>query len=218
MPYIVAIDGPAGAGKSTIARGVAERLGIARVDTGAIYRALTLATLERGLEDPAEVAALVPILDLRFEGERVTLGERDVSREIRTPRVTSEVSRISAIPAVREGLLGLQRRLGRAHPVGAVLEGRDIGTVVFPDAEVKVFLTASPEERARRRLGDLRGAGEAADLEQVLEALERRDAYDSGRAVAPLSAAHDAVTVDSTGKTTKQVIDEIARLVAARVG
>lgn len=215
-PYIVAIDGPAGAGKSTIAKGVAQALGIARVDTGAIYRALTLVTLERGLEAEAEVVALLPTLALRFVGEKVFLGDRDVSAAIRTPAVTAAVSRVSAMPGVRAGLLELQRRLGRDDHAGALLEGRDIGTVVFPDAEVKIFLTASPEERARRRLKDLEAAGERTSLAEVLQAIITRDAYDSTRAVAPLVPAADAITVDSTGKTLEEVVTEICALVRAR--
>ena len=211
--YIVAIDGPAGAGKSTIASGVALRLGIARVDTGAIYRAVTLIALERGVDGDEATSALLEQIDLRFEEARVFIGDREVTREIRTPEVTREVSRVAAYPSVRAGLLALQRRLGRAHPKGSVLEGRDIGTVVFPDAEVKVFLTASPEERARRRALEI-----GAPYEQVLDEIRVRDQKDSQRAVAPLKAAEDAITVDSTGKTIDQVCDEIAALVHARVG
>jgi cytidylate kinase len=210
--YIVAIDGPAGAGKSTIAKGVALRLSIARVDTGAIYRAVTLVALERGIVGDGETAQLLEDLDLRFEDSRVFIGAREVTQEIRTPEVTAEVSRVAAYPSVRAGLLGLQRRLGRAHARGSVLEGRDIGTVVFPDAEVKVFLTATAEERARRRSLEI-----GAPYEQVLEEIRIRDRKDSQRAVAPLRAADDAVTVDSTGKTIDQVCDEIAALVRSRV-
>lgn len=215
--YIVAIDGPAGAGKSTIAKGVAQALGISRVDTGAIYRTLTLLALERGLEDEAQVVALLGELDLRFRGEQVLVGERDVSSAIRTPKVSASVSRISAMPGVRAGLLELQRRLGRADPHGALLEGRDIGTVVFPDAEVKIFLTASPEERARRRLKDLEAAGERTNHAEVLAAIVARDAYDSSRPVAPLVPASDAITVDSTGKSLERVIEEICGLVRERL-
>jgi CMP/dCMP kinase len=215
-PYILAIDGPAGAGKSTIAKGVAKALGISRVDTGAIYRALTVAALEQRLEDDDAIVALLPTLDLRFEGERVLLGGREITTEIRTPTVSANVSRVSAIPAVRAGLLELQRRLGRADRVGALLEGRDIGTVVFPDAEVKIFLTASPEERARRRLLDLSAAGEPTNFEEVLAAIIKRDHYDSNRAVAPLRPAEDAITIDSTGKPLAQVIEEICAVVRSR--
>jgi CMP/dCMP kinase len=211
--YIVAIDGPAGAGKSTIASGVAARLGLAKVDTGAIYRAVTLVALERGVAGDLESAALLQNLDLRFEDARIFLGAREVTKEIRAPAVTAEVSRVSAYPAVRAGLLEFQRKLGRNHPRGAVLEGRDIGTVVFPDAEVKIFLTASAEERARRRSLET-----GVPAEQILEEIRIRDQKDSSRPVAPLRPAPDAITVDSTGKTIDQVCDEIAALVRQRIG
>jgi cytidylate kinase len=213
MPIIVAIDGPAGAGKSTIAELCAQSLGLTRVNTGAIYRALTLLALERGVgDDDGQVVALLPELEaLRFEGRTVYLGDRDISSDIRTAAVTKAVSRISAIGAVREGLLQMQRTLARAHPEGAVLEGRDIGTVVFPDADVKVFLTASAEERARRRLEDDESSD--ADFEEVLADIRRRDAYDESREVAPLRPAEDAAIVDSTGKTKRQVVEEIVGIV-----
>src|SRR5262245_31518008 len=153
--YIVAIDGPAGAGKSTIAKLTAERLGLIRVDTGAIYRAIALLADRLGLEDEDAIAERCPELPLRFEGTRVYLGDDDVTTEIRTERISQRASKVSALPKVRANLLDLQRRLGRAHAKGAVLEGRDIGTVVFPDAEVKIFLTASAEERAERRMKEL---------------------------------------------------------------
>lgn len=210
--YIVAIDGPAGAGKSTIASGVALRLGIARVDTGAIYRAVTLIALERGVNGEEETSKLLGQLDLAFEDTRVFIGDREITREIRTPEVTAHVSTVAAYPSVRAGLLALQRRLGRAHPTGSVLEGRDIGTVVFPDAEVKIFLTASPEERARRRSLET-----GAPYDQVLQEILIRDQKDSERAVAPLRPAEDAITIDSTDKTIDQVSDEITLLVRTRM-
>lgn len=212
MPIIVAIDGPAGAGKSTIAARCAEALGLMRVNTGAIYRALTLLAHERGADSDDSIVALLPDLaSLRFEGTKVFLGDRDVSAAIRTSAVTKDVSRVSAIPRVRAGLLDMQRTLARAHPDGAVLEGRDIGTVVFPDADVKVFLTASAEERARRRLDDDESSD--ADYGAVLADIRRRDAYDESRAVAPLRAADDAAIVDSTGKGIEEVVGEIVRIV-----
>lgn len=214
--YIVAIDGPAGAGKSTIAQGVARRLGITRVDTGAIYRAVTLVALERGIDGDGATAELLRTLDLRFEDARVFLGDREVTKEIRTPEVTREVSRVAAYPSVRQGLLELQRRLGRNHRVGAVLEGRDIGTVVFPDADVKVFLTATAEERARRRALELEEKGTPVPYEQVLEEIRVRDQKDSQREVAPLRMADDAITVDSTDKTIDEVCDEIAGIVRSK--
>ena len=213
--FIVAIDGPAGAGKSSIAGAVARRLGMTRVDTGAIYRSVTLVALERGLSD-AEIPSLLDALDLRFDGDRVFVGDREVTAAIRTDAVSRETSRVSALQPVRDGLLELQRRLGRQAPGGAVMEGRDIGTGVFPDAEVKVFLTASAEERARRRLLDLEGAGETPTLQQVLASIEARDQNDRRRAHAPLRQPEDAVRVDSTGKSPEQVIQEIVALVEAK--
>jgi cytidylate kinase len=216
-PYVVAIDGPAGAGKSTIAAGVADRLGLTRVDTGAIYRVVTLVALERGITTERETAELLAELDMRFEGTRVLIGEREVTKAIRTPEVTREVSRIAAYGAVRSGLLELQRRLGRSHPRGAVLEGRDIGTVVFPDAEVKIFLTATPEERARRRTRELDEKGTPQAYADVLEEIRIRDAKDAGREVAPFRKADDAIEVDSTGKTAGEVCEAIVRIVRSRV-
>ncbi len=215
MPFIVAIDGPAGAGKSTVARRVARVLGMERVDTGAIYRSVTLAAIREGLTGEAEVVARLQTLDLRFEEDRVWLGDEDVTAAIRTPEVTANVSEISAMPAVRAGLLDMQRRLGRACPQGAVLEGRDIGTVVFPEADVKIFLTASDEERARRRTKDLEAAGQSAQPGAVLADLRRRDRLDSERATAPLRQAADAVRVNSDGKSEDEVVAELAKLVRA---
>lgn len=209
---IIAIDGPAGAGKSSIAAQVARVLDMTRVDTGAIYRAATLISLERNLTD-AQIPELLEGFPLRFVGSQVLVGARDVSEAIRSSEVTASTSRVSALPAVRAGLLELQRRLGRDAANGAVMEGRDIGTVVFPDAEVKVFLTATAQERARRRLIDLKGSGETVDLEEVLEAIEQRDAQDSNRATAPLRASEDSTLVDSTGKTPDEVVAEIVALV-----
>jgi cytidylate kinase len=215
VSFIVAIDGPAGAGKSTIATGVANRMGFTHVDTGALYRAVTLAAMERHAADDA-LGELTRDLDVHFDGDQVLLGERDVTRRIRDTDVTAHVSQVSAQPAVREALLELQRRLGRADPHGAVLEGRDIGTVVFPDAELKVFLTASAEERARRRHAELTFSGDTASFDEVLEDLERRDRYDSTRPVAPLVQAPDAQEVDTTYLSIDQVIQRIVDLVMAR--
>ena len=213
---IVAIDGPAGAGKSSIAAAAAKALGMTRVDTGAIYRSVTLVALERGVPDD-EVAGLLPELDLRFEGERVFLGPREVTADIRTAEVSAATSRVSAVPDVRAGLLELQRRLGREAEGGAIMEGRDIGTVVFPDASLKLFLTASPEERARRRFKDLAASGAETTFEEVLAAIEARDANDSARATAPLRRSEDATLVDSTGKTPDEVVAEIVGLVRGQI-
>jgi cytidylate kinase len=210
MAYIVAIDGPAGAGKSTIAKMTAERLGLTRVDTGAIYRVVALVAEEGSLADEETIASVCPELPLRFEGARVMLAGRDVSTAIRTEKISQRASQVSALPRVRAGLLELQRRLGREHPIGAVLEGRDIGTVVFPDAEVKIFLTASPEERARRRVREL---GASAVYEEILASIRERDERDSNRPIAPLKPAPDAVLVDSTSKTLEEVLAEIEAIV-----
>ncbi len=195
---IVAIDGPAGAGKSTVARRVAEHLGCIRLDTGAIYRAVALAATRAAIptSDGSGLAALVDGLDLAFEGRSVMLAGEDVSAAIRTPEMSAAASAYSAVPEVRAGLLGLQRRVGAA--TDAVVDGRDIGTVVFPDAEVKIFLTATAEARAGRRFLELQQNGEAAELATVLAEIRTRDHNDSTRAVAPLRQADDAVLVDTT--------------------
>lgn len=215
MGVIVAIDGPAGAGKSSVAGAVADRLGFVRVDTGALYRAVTLLALERGLSsaDASALEALTSALDLRFDGGRVLLEGRDVTDAIRSREVTAAVSAISAVPQVRRALLGLQRRLGRAHPSGAILEGRDIGTVVFPDAEVKVFLTASDEERARRRHAELVAAGRPDSYEDVLDGIRGRDAHDAGRRTAPLKPAESAVRIDTTEHDFEQVVQRVLDVV-----
>lgn len=209
MATIVAIDGPAGSGKSTIAKRTAERLGFVRVDTGALYRTVTLLSLEQGVDDPAGLAELAGSVSVRFAEGRVWVDGRDVTEAIRQAHVTREVSRVSAVPQVRQALLGLQRKLGRNHPRGAVMEGRDIGTVVFPDADLKVFLTATDEERARRRHRELQQTGDLTPYDDVLTDLRRRDALDSGRQVAPLRPAPDARTLDSTALSIEQVVDTI---------
>ncbi len=213
---IVAIDGPAGAGKSTVARRVAQRLGYCRVDTGAIYRTVALLAQEQALSGEAEIAELAAALPLSFEDERVCVGDRDVSRAIREPEISQAASVVSAMPKVRTALLELQRRIARDHPDGAVMEGRDIGTVVFPDAEVKVFLTASVVERARRRHEELAERGVPQSLAAVQAEIEERDARDRSRAAAPLLRAEDAVEVDTTGKTVDAVVEEIVALVALK--
>lgn len=226
-PFIVAIDGPAGAGKSTASRLLAARLGFAMVDTGAIYRSVALAAARRGLafDDDAGLAALLPALDLRFEppaaagaGPRVLLGDADVSQEIRTPAMSIGASQVSARPVVRAGLLDLQRRLALApRNAGAVLEGRDIGTVVFPDADVKFFLTATAEERARRRHEELAAKGDPSSFEDVLADQRRRDRDDTERAIAPLRPAEDAIVMDTGGSPLAAVVDALAREVERRL-
>ena len=199
---VVAIDGPAGAGKSTVARGVAERLGFGYLDSGAMYRALALALLEGG-GDPAERAR-----STRIElGERVMLDGRDVSEAIRTPEVTEEASRIATSRAVREAMVIKQREL--VQEGDWVAEGRDIGTVVAPDAELKIFLTASPEQRAHRRAADL-----GTDWRTVLRDQTLRDQQDSQRVHSPLRPAPDAIELDTTDRPPEDVIAQIAGLVA----
>jgi CMP/dCMP kinase len=213
---VVAIDGPAGSGKSTVARRVAERAGLRYLDTGATYRALTLALLRRGVppEDPEAVADAAKTVDLTLEltpndagTARVLLDGVPTGPELRSPEVNRTVSAVAAVPAVRELLVALQRSLVGLG--GIVVEGRDIGTVVWPGADVKVFLTASHDERARRRTSDHNGGGESAS------SLARRDRLDTGRATSPTRAADDAVAIDSTDRTVEQVVDEILRLVEA---
>ncbi len=195
---IVAIDGPAGAGKSTVTERLASRLGFVRLDTGAIYRAVGLAATRRGIPptDREALAELVSSVEVRFDDGLVVLDGEDVSEAIRTAEAGQAASAYSAVPEVRAGLLELQRKAGRARD--SVVDGRDIGTVVFPDAEVKIFLTASVEARARRRLLDLEQRGQTADLAEVRAGIEARDHADTTRPVAPLRQAEDAVVVDTT--------------------
>jgi cytidylate kinase len=225
-PLIVAIDGPAGAGKSTVSRLLAARLGFALVDTGAIYRTVALAATRRGvaLDDDPGLQALLPGVDIRFApaptggtGQRVLLGGEDVSAVIRTPAISAGASKVSARAVVRAGLLELQRRLAAApENRGAVLEGRDIGTVVFPDADAKFFVTASPEERARRRYAELLGKGDSSTFEQVLADQRARDKADSEREIAPLKPAVDALVIDTSGIPIDAVVDRLVREVEQR--
>jgi cytidylate kinase len=211
VTQVVAIDGPSGAGKSTVARAVADALGAEVLDTGAMYRAVTFAVLDRGIDPTdgpgcAEVARTVRI-ELT---DRVTLDGRDITEEIRGPAVTSQVSAVSAHPGVRASLVAHQRSWANARAI-TVVEGRDIGTVVFPDAAVKVFLTASDEERARRRHLEEASAARSLPLEEVRDELARRDRLDSERETSPLQPAADAFVVDSTEMAVADVVAEIVR-------
>ncbi|MCJ7436809.1 MAG: (d)CMP kinase [Acidimicrobiia bacterium] len=218
MKRVVAIDGPSGAGKSTVARGVADVLGSSVLDTGAMYRSATLAVLHRGV-DPEDAEACADVaraadIDLR---DGIRLDGRDVTTEIRGPAVTAAVSTVSAHPGVRAVLVARQREWADAHG-GGVIEGRDIGTVVFPDAAVKVFLTASDAERARRRQRDEVAAAREVDVERVREDLDRRDRLDSTRKTSPLQAAVDAWVVDTTELAIPEVVAEIVERYRAATG
>jgi len=217
---IVAIDGPAGAGKSTVARQLARRLGFTIIDTGAIYRSVALAALKAGIpwDDDQRLGKLLDEgLGLTFDGERVLLRGEDVTEAIRTPEITRGASVVSARPVVRQKLLQLQRDLGRSAQRGAVLEGRDIGTVVFPDAQVKFFLTASDAARARRRHAELADKGLQVPLDEVLTDQRRRDKDDTERSIAPLRAAPDAVVIDTTGLDLDEVVERCYREASSRL-
>lgn len=214
---IVAIDGPAGAGKSTVARAVARRLGVAYLDTGAMYRALTWLAAQRGIApgDADALAALArdePIgIEPTDDGDRVSIAGMDVTDAIRAPDVAARVSEVSSHPGVRERMVDAQRAV---MAIGSwVSDGRDVGSVVVPDAELKVFLTASLEERARRRHADLALRGVTMDLDRVLEDVRRRDHIDSTRAASPLRVADGAIVIDSSELDADEVADLVVRLV-----
>lgn len=217
----VAIDGPAGAGKSTIARAVAAELGFIYVDTGALYRAVGLYGLRKNA-DTASADQMLPLLEeikvelAYVEGEqRVLLNGEDVSQAIRVNEASMAASNVSAIPGVRSFLFDLQKNMAKTHNV--VMDGRDIGTVVLPEAQVKIFLTATPEERATRRYNELLEKGQKVDFDQLLAEVKQRDYNDSHRATAPLKQAEDAVLVDTTGLDKEQSIKKILDLVRSKL-
>ncbi|MDI3279856.1 MAG: (d)CMP kinase [Bacillota bacterium] len=219
-PLTVAIDGPAGAGKSTVARSVAQKLGYLYLDTGAMYRAITLKALQQNvpLDDEGALTRLACETVLEWQapqagipgGPKLYMDGVDVSEAIRHPRVTKAVSLVARVPGVRQRLIQLQRRF--AEQGGVVVDGRDIGTVVLPHAECKFYLTASLEERARRRQRELAQQGMPAEMEEVKSALAWRDTIDSGREISPLRPAEDAVIIDTTGRSVEEVVEQIYSL------
>ena len=219
--FAVAIDGPAGAGKSSVAKAAAKELGFVYVDTGAIYRTIALYVLRQGVDphDAAGVEALLPQIQVGMEyteqGQKMLLNGEDVTGLIRTPEVSMATSACSAIPAVRAYLLQLQRDLAEKNNV--LMDGRDIGTVVLPHAQLKIFLTASPEERARRRVSQLEEAGQKADYQSILRDIVQRDYQDSHRETAPLRPAEDSVLLDTTGNVFEQSVAQLVALVREKL-
>lgn len=220
-PFSVALDGPAGAGKSTLAMAAAERFGFIYVDTGAIYRTVGLAARDAGLDSADRaVIAMLPGLDIRLAHDdggvqRMYLGGRDVSELIRTPEISRYASDVSAMPEVRAFLMDMQRSMAKSASV--IMDGRDIGTVVLPRADLKVFLTADSEARARRRYKELLSRGVETSLEAVLSDMTERDRNDSTRAAAPLRPAEDAVLLDTGGLTLQESIDALCALIKERM-
>jgi cytidylate kinase len=214
---IIAIDGPSGAGKGTIARTLSQTLGYRHVDTGAMYRAVGWKADREGiaLDDEAAVADLARRADIVVEGGVVSIDGHDVTRAIRTPEIDKVASSVARLPTVRAVLVARQRAMGAGG--GVVMEGRDIGTVVFPDADLKIYLDASAEERARRRASDPAHTGSQAGQAAVAEAIEARDRSDTTRTVSPLTLAADAVHIDTTGIPVDQVVARVMELVKARV-
>jgi len=210
---IIAIDGPSGAGKGTVARTLADTLHYRHVDTGAMYRAVGWKALHDGiaLDDEPALVALADRSQIRVEGGVVSIDGHDVTQAIRTPEIDKAASAVARMPRVREVLVLRQRRMG--EPGGVVMEGRDIGTVVFPDADVKVYLDASAEERARRRLNDPAHSGGQAGEAAVAASIEARDRSDTTRTASPLTAAPDAVLIDTTGMPIARVVDKVLALV-----
>ena len=217
---MIAVDGPAGAGKSSASRALARRLGFGYVDTGAMYRAVGVLAAERGIDpdDAVALGRLVAALDFELarDGERLLVGGRDLSAAIRRPEAGGLASRVSTQPVVRQRLVALQRALGAAG--GVVMEGRDIGTVVFPDARVKLYLTADPATRAARRAAELRAAAATVDEAALARELAERDRRDAGRAHSPLRPAADAVVLDTTALTLEEVVEAMERVVRERGG
>lgn len=219
--FSVAIDGPSGAGKSTLARAIASQFGFIYVDTGAMYRTIGLYVLRKGIpsEDAASIIPLLPEIQLSIRhdqsGQRITLNGEDVTEQIRTAEASVYASNVSKIPEVRTFLLETQRAFAKKNPV--IMDGRDIGTVVLPDADVKIFLTAALETRAMRRFKEMQANGQTVSLETVLQDLIWRDENDSSRAVAPLRAAEDAVLLDTTSLSFSESVQEASAIIQRRL-
>lgn len=217
----VAVDGPAGAGKSSVSRAAAKAMGYIYVDTGALYRAVGVNALRNGIDTKDRQAVAESLsdisVDLVFENgeQKVLLNDEDVSAEIRTPDASMAASDVSAVPKVRDFLFDLQRSIASKN--NCIMDGRDIGTVVLPNAKVKVFLTASPEERAMRRFRELSEKGSAVKYEEVLEDLIKRDYNDSHREIAPLKQADDAILLDTTGMTLEQSVESLIKIIKEKV-
>lgn len=216
--FIVTVDGPAGSGKSTIAKIIAKKYGFTYLDTGAMYRMIALYALENGvnLDDSKAIEDMLKNTKLDIIGNQFFLNGKDVSEEIRTPRVSGIVSPVSAIKEVRVKLVDLQREISKGKSV--ILDGRDIGTVVFPNGDVKIFLVASPEERAKRRLKEYEEKGVEADYESVLASIKERDYLDSTRKESPLKKAEDAHEIDSSTMSIDEVVESISKYIDEKIG
>ena len=215
--FVVAVDGPAGSGKSTVSKIIAQKYGFTYLDTGAMYRMIAFKVLRDclDLEDIQEIEDLLSKSKLDIDGEKFILDGKDVSSEIRSREVTAVVSKVAAVKSVRDKLVDMQRSIGTGKNV--ILDGRDIGTVVFPDADLKVFLVASPEERAMRRVKDYEGKGQNAEFESVLNEIKKRDEIDSTREESPLKKASDAVEIDTSGMSIEEVCGAISEMIDIRM-
>lgn len=210
---VIAIDGPSGAGKGTVARAIASTLGYRHIDSGAMYRAVAWKALQDGLslDDEARIVAMADTAEIQIDATSVTIDGHDVTRAIRTPEIDRAAATVARLPQVRVVLVARQREMGADR--GVVMEGRDIGTVVFPQADLKIYMDASADERARRRAGDAAHSGGPKAVEEVATLLTERDRIDRTRTASPLSAASDAIVVDTTGKSIGTVVDEVLALV-----
>jgi len=216
--YAVAIDGPAGSGKSTIARILAKKLGFLYLDSGAMYRAVAWRSLKQkiNLKDPAAIRQLVQSTKFEMVSDRLLVNGEYIDEQLRTPEVSQLASEVAQNPIVREILVKKQQEIARDHHV--IMDGRDIGTVVLPDADVKIFLTASIDERAKRRYRELKAKGLKVDLEQLRDDIRKRDENDQNRAISPLRQAEDAIRIDTTNRTIEEVVEQILAICCTKMG